>query len=309
MGLLKCKKCGEMYADSYKSCPFCAEDEEYYNGRVSKRNRRPNEKKVKRPSAIGPVLILAVLVIMGGLVWAIFGNHSGGLFGTKDPGDQQTGIQIADNQNQQTPVETLVLNKTALLLAIDSSEKLTAEGQEDVDWESSNPTVAVVTTDGTVKGLSEGTAIITARCGDLSATCSVSVAEESDTPVDPVTDPANSGTPGNTGTVAPTKPSGGTTPTKPTTGAVDLSKMVIKIPDYGITLQKNAEGNYDISMAKNESFRMEVSGISGTVTWTTSNSSAVTVDSDGTIKRLAAGEATITGKVGSSSFTILVRTR
>ena len=85
--------------------------------------------------------------------------------------------------------------------------------------------------------------------------------------------------------------------------------MVIKIPDYGITLQKNAEGNYDISMAKNESFRMEVSGISGTVTWTTSNSSAVTVDSDGTIKRLTAGEATITGKVGSSSFTILVRTR
>lgn len=303
MGLLKCKKCGEMYADSYKSCPFCAEDEEYYNGRVSKRNRRPNEKKVKRPSAIGPVLILAVLVIMGGLVWAIFGNHSGGLFGTKDPGDQQTGIQIADNQNQQTPVETLVLNKTALLLAIDSSEKLTAEGQEDVDWESSNPTVAVVTTDGTVKGLSEGTAIITARCGDLSATCSVSVTEEADAPVAPTTDPPAGGTTGMTGTT------GTTAPSKPTTGAVDLSKMVIKIPAYGITLQKNAEGNYDISMATKESFRMEVSGISGTVTWTTSNSSAVTVDSDGTIKRLAAGEATITGKVGSSSFTILVRTR
>ena len=303
MGLLKCKKCGEMYADSYKSCPFCAEDEEYYNGRVSKRNRRPNEKKVKRPSAIGPVLILAVLVIMGGLVWAIFGNHGDGLFGTKAPGDQQTGVQIADDQNQQLPVETLVLNKTALLLAIDSSEKLSAEGQDAVEWESSNPAVAVVTTDGTVKGLAEGTAIITARCGDLSATCSVSVAEEADTPVEPTTDPSNSGTTGTT----PTKPAG-TTPTKPATGTVDLSKMVIKIPAYGITLQKNAEGNYDISMAKNESFKMEVSGISGTVTWS-SSSSAVTVDSDGTIKRVASGEATITGKVGSASFTILVRTR
>ena len=31
MSLLKCRKCGEMFSDSYKSCPFCAEDEEYYN--------------------------------------------------------------------------------------------------------------------------------------------------------------------------------------------------------------------------------------------------------------------------------------
>ena len=36
MSLLKCRKCGEMFSDSYRSCPFCAEDEEYYNGKVKK---------------------------------------------------------------------------------------------------------------------------------------------------------------------------------------------------------------------------------------------------------------------------------
>ena len=32
MSLIKCDKCGELFSDSYRKCPFCAEDEEYYNG-------------------------------------------------------------------------------------------------------------------------------------------------------------------------------------------------------------------------------------------------------------------------------------
>ena len=30
MSLIKCKKCGEMFSDSYKTCPFCEEDDAYY---------------------------------------------------------------------------------------------------------------------------------------------------------------------------------------------------------------------------------------------------------------------------------------
>ncbi len=37
MSLIKCKKCGEMFSDSYKTCPFCAEDEEYYNRKEKKK--------------------------------------------------------------------------------------------------------------------------------------------------------------------------------------------------------------------------------------------------------------------------------
>ena len=32
MKLLKCPKCGELFSDSYKECPFCAEDEELAQG-------------------------------------------------------------------------------------------------------------------------------------------------------------------------------------------------------------------------------------------------------------------------------------
>ena len=41
MSLIKCPKCGEMFSDSYKTCPFCEEDDAYYGGRVRKRRREP----------------------------------------------------------------------------------------------------------------------------------------------------------------------------------------------------------------------------------------------------------------------------
>ena len=47
MSLIKCNKCGEVYSDSYKKCPFCVEDEEYYNGKVKKRGHRQMEKRKK----------------------------------------------------------------------------------------------------------------------------------------------------------------------------------------------------------------------------------------------------------------------
>ena len=40
MSLIKCRRCGEMFSDSYKTCPFCEEDDAYYSGRVKKRRSR-----------------------------------------------------------------------------------------------------------------------------------------------------------------------------------------------------------------------------------------------------------------------------
>ena len=80
MSLLKCRKCGEMFSDSYKSCPFCAEDEEYYNGKVKKRNHRRMEQKHKAPSIVGPVLVLVIILILAAVVWTVFGDSVKGWF-------------------------------------------------------------------------------------------------------------------------------------------------------------------------------------------------------------------------------------
>ena len=303
MSLTKCKKCGEMYADSYKTCPFCVEDEEYYNGRVRKTMRRPTEKKVKRPSAVGPVLILVALLILGGIAWIIFGGHIGTVLGGEksDPEQQVDIVEPAPNDDIAVPPEELSLDQSSLLLQVGSSETLHVDGRENVEWSSSDPTVAAVTSSGTVKGLAEGSAIITARCGDLSTTCSVSVVEESaQTTEDP---PSGSTTP----VTKPENPG----PTKPgnVVSKVDLSKMTISVPSYGTTLPKDTEGNFDTSMTMGESYQLKVEGVTGNVTWSSNNTAAVTVGSDGTLTRVGYGEAIITGKIGTETFTIRVRTQ
>ena len=45
MKLLKCPKCGELFSDSYKECPFCAEDEELAQGGKARHGRRIQRQK------------------------------------------------------------------------------------------------------------------------------------------------------------------------------------------------------------------------------------------------------------------------
>lgn len=76
---------------------------------------------------------------------------------------------------------TLTLNVKSLTLNIGQTEKLTAtvlpENTSDktVTWASDNEAIATVAADGTVTGVSVGVANITAKCGDVSATCKVTV--------------------------------------------------------------------------------------------------------------------------------------
>ena len=76
---------------------------------------------------------------------------------------------------------TLTLNVKSLTLNIGQTEKLTAtilpENTSDktVSWASDNEAIATVAADGTVTGVSVGVANITAKCGDVSATCKVTV--------------------------------------------------------------------------------------------------------------------------------------
>ena len=66
-----------------------------------------------------------------------------------------------------------------------STVKLTASGGEStISFSSSNEAVATVSADGTVKAVGEGSAVVTAKAGDLTASCSVAVkgTEQTDVP-------------------------------------------------------------------------------------------------------------------------------
>ena len=97
-------------------------------------------------------------------------------------------IDIATTVNQATVtvpqgVTGVSLNKTALNLAVNTSEKLSATVKPDnatdktVTWKSSDPSVATVSTDGTVTAKKAGKATITVTTADgvKTATCTVTV--------------------------------------------------------------------------------------------------------------------------------------
>lgn len=86
---------------------------------------------------------------------------------------------------QKDPVETTVnsikLNETELTLTVGGSEYLKATTDPagaTVTWTSSDTKVATVNAGGNVMGVGEGTATITAKAGDKTATCKVTVAAD-----------------------------------------------------------------------------------------------------------------------------------
>ena len=79
------------------------------------------------------------------------------------------------------PATEICLDKTSITLSVGKAEAITATilpenaTNQTVTWTSSNTSVAKVNANGTVKGISAGTAIITATVDGVTAECSVTV--------------------------------------------------------------------------------------------------------------------------------------
>ena len=309
MSLIKCNKCGEVYSDSYKKCPFCVEDEEYYNGKVKKRGHRQMEKRKKAPSVVGPVLVLAVLVLVGILVWAFAGDTVRGWFGgDKQPEDVDPGT--TQNQPVNTPVDNepvvkaLALDHMSLLMAPGESEKLTATGgaEESYQWITSDSGVLKVSDDGTVSALTEGSAVVTVTCGEESVACAITVQKKADTTTNTPDNGTTTNKPDTNKPDTTNKPNNGNTNT-----SSSLKNLKIKT-EYGIDLQPRDDGKYDITMQSNEkTCQLTLEGITGTPTWKSSDTNVVKVSSDGKLERVGKGEATVTITLGSATAEILVR--
>mgnify|MGYP000535025750 CR=1 FL=1 len=154
MSLIKCPKCGEMFSDSYKTCPFCEEDEAYYGGRVKKsRGRRTQENRKRRaPSILGPVVVVVLVLLAALVVWLIFGDQIKELItGEKPPIEevQPNPGSTIDKPDDPVVTPTISLNRAILALTVGDKETLKVNGTEDaVSWESSDPAVVSVTSGG-----------------------------------------------------------------------------------------------------------------------------------------------------------------
>mgnify|MGYP002579956839 CR=1 FL=1 len=152
MKLLKCPKCGELFSDSYKECPFCAEDEELAQGGKARHGRRIQRQK--SPSIGGPVLVIVIVFLAAFLVYAFFGDKISSLFEKTDKPSVED-VTPAPSPTPDTSA-TLTLDQQTLTLVEGGSTKLTVSGAENCIWTSSNTAAATVSDDGTVTAVGGG---------------------------------------------------------------------------------------------------------------------------------------------------------
>lgn len=175
MRLLKCPKCGEMFSDTYKTCPFCQEDEELHSGKTSRPGHRTGGGRAK-PKVGGGVVAVCLVLVLGLAAYTMFGRQITAFF----KGDKAT----------PDPAPTvLTLSQVSVDMTVGNSVVLSASGAENIEFSSGDESVATVTEDGTLQAVGAGTTVVTAKSGGQSATCQVTVEEptQPETPTTPET--------------------------------------------------------------------------------------------------------------------------
>lgn len=307
MSLIKCRRCGEMFSDSYKTCPFCEEDDAYYGGRVKKRrSRRAEAPRRKAPSILGPVVVLVLILLVLLVVWLLFGEKiKTAIVGEKPPITDVTPTPDPVTPDPVTPAATISLNRAVLALDVGKKEtlKVNEETEETCTWSSSDPTVATVSDSGEVTALAAGNAVITAKVGDAEATCSLTVKDAGDS----TTTPDN-----NT-----TTPDNNTKPNNNTSTTVDVSKLVITATsEYGYTGELAATGEpgeFEMTTTKGEVWTLGVKGTTATVKWSIDGDSSGVCTLEGdklTVTGTTSGRyATVVGTVGGGTIKAYIRIR
>ena len=240
------------------------------------------------------------------------------------------------------PVTGITVDKTATLTVKGATDKLTAtlvpaDANGTITWSTSDSSVATVSSDGTVTAVKNGTATVTAKCGDLSAQTKVTV-------INPLKAITITGTThsikkgqttqlGLTYDPADTTDSVAATWTSSNTSVATVSKtgLVTALKDGSTTIKAtvgNVSSTYDIAVkeVKLTGIKMEEKALihkgdtkaltveytpadttdDKTVAWSSSDSTVASVDNNGIVTAVKPGSAVITAKVGNYQATCAV---
>ena len=104
MAMKRCPICGEKYSDTYKTCPFCEEEEALQSGSQIRRNTGRGGKRAARsrqPNLRSPILIVLIVIMLALLVYLLFGDQiadrlSGGADGTQDQQVEDVTPEVPD---------------------------------------------------------------------------------------------------------------------------------------------------------------------------------------------------------------------
>ena len=298
MEMRKCDVCGEEYSSTYRSCPFCEENEAIRRGKPIRRHTSDFRNR-RGGHALGVLALLLVLVAVGVGAVCFFGDNIAQDLGMREPsntedlanqdenvpppsdgGEEDTSqtdgvMPSVDGDGTVTqpedsgtgavtpPSTPVALSSSDFTLNASSGLQNTLKasgGSGEYTWSSADPGVATVSESGLVTGVGNGTTEVTVTDGFTSAVCIVRIK-------------------GITSTT--TTPSGTAT-----------------------SLSLNRE---DMTMPAGTTFQLKVSGTSSAGTWSMADTSIATIDADGTVHFLKKGTTTATAAVDGQTLQCIVR--
>ena len=93
---------------------------------------------------------------------------------------------------------------------------------------------------------------------------------------------------------------------EPTTPTVDPSALTVGT-NVGTTLKKDDSGRFDCTIRMSDSIQLILRGTDAAATWSSEDTSVVTVSADGKLKPVKAGTANVTASVGGTTVRCVVR--
>lgn len=178
MKLIKCPKCGEMYSDSYRTCPFCQEDEAL-KGRAAAPRRKVTRRR-RAPSILGPAMVL-VVVLAAVLVGVLLFGGKGNAEKPDDPAvvepdpapatpltKEKLGLRSIYQDKGETINEFSAKVGSTVQMRVDGTEQT-------VTWTIEDTKIATVDANGLVTAVAKGKTILKATVGDQSVSCFVIV--------------------------------------------------------------------------------------------------------------------------------------
>lgn len=294
----QCPKCGEEYSDTYKTCPFCQEEEAIRQGHPPRRHSGRRETR-RQGGGAGGVLLLVVGVMLLGVVGFLF-------FG--DRLTDAVGIR-GDTTGEPLPME-------------DPAEDPAKEGDEPDQSKEETPSAQPTVPNkpdssqaGTNPGASAVVPPVTIQAGPLTLSQSDITIAAGDTARLTTTggegDVTWTSSNENIATVdggSVTGQAGGTVTITAAAGEESVTCTVKVTGDPWVSTADLSLSHEDVTLtASSPSFTIKVKGTDSAVTWTSSNPSAATVNADGYVLRVGGGNTTITASVDGQELTCLVR--
>ena len=93
---------------------------------------------------------------------------------------------------------------------------------------------------------------------------------------------------------------------EPATPTVDPSALTVGT-NVGTTLKKDDSGRFDCTIRMSDSIQLILRGTDAAATWSSEDTSVVTVSADGKLKPVKAGTANVTASVGGTTVRCVVR--